>query len=257
MSLTVTSWNINGIRPRLSHVVRYLKERSPDVLCLQETKVAHEDFPRETFDALGYRAAVLASGDYAGVAILARGSFDNDVYGLDGFKPQREAGRRLACKLGRVWIDNVYVPTRMKIGKVSFLDALREDHARRFGRHAAVIVCGDFNICYDKRDLATPTMITQSHVHPKRPEDLAFRRLLDERGLVDCFRQGCSDAGHYSWFPVTPGAVERNHGMRLDYIFASAALADRVLACEHEQQPRRWANPSDHLPVRATFDEPG
>lgn len=256
MALTVTSWNINGVVLRLSHVTRYLEERAPDVLCLQETKVAYADFPRAAFEALGYQAAVLASGNYAGVAILTRGSVDRSVYGLDGFEPEREAGRRLACKVGGVWIDTVYVPTRTKIGKVAFLDALREDHARRYGDRAKVILCGDFNICYDKRDVAAPNMIAQSDVHPHRPEDLAFRRLVSERGMVDCFRQRCQDSGHYSWFPVTPGALERKRGMRLDYIFGSAALADGVLECAHDAEPRHWDRPSDHLPVRATFDTP-
>ena len=199
---------------------------------------------------------MLASGNYAGVAILARTAPERDVYGLDGFSPRREAGRRLACKLEGVWFDNVYVPTRMKIGKVPFLDALREDHARRHPSHAAVVLCGDFNICYDARDYAAPNMISESNVHPNRPEDLALRRLLAERGLVDCFRHLCPDDGHYSWFPMATDALARNRGMRLDYVFASAPLADRLLSCTHDAGPRGWDNPSDHLPVRAVFDVP-
>jgi exodeoxyribonuclease III len=257
MTLTVVSWNINGVRARLPLLTRYLEERKPGVLCLQETKVAYGDFPRAPLEALGYRSALLASGNYAGVAILARESFENDVYGLDGFEPERQAGRRLACRIGGVWIDTVYVPTRVKIGKVAFLDALRVDHARRYGPQAPVLLCGDFNICYDKRDLAHPNMITQSKVHPNRPEDRALRRLLEERGLVDCFRRRCGDAGHFSWFPVSAHALARNQGMRLDYIFASPPLADRVIDCAHDAEPRGWDRPSDHLPVRVVFADLG
>lgn len=255
-TLTVASWNINGIRARLPHVVRYLKERAPDVLCLQETKIAYAEFPRAALEALGYRSAVLSSGAYAGVAILSRVPLERVTDGLDGFEPKRPAARRLAGRIGRVWIDTVYVPTRLAIGKIAFLDALRDDHARRYGDHAHVVLCGDFNICFDERDIAKPTMIAQSDLHPRRPEDLVFRRLVDERGLVDAFRDRCPAPGHYSWFSPTSSAARHNLGMRLDYVFASGRLAQRLLACEHDHAPREWDSPSDHIPVRATFELP-
>ena len=215
----VASWNVNGIGARLDHVVRYLELRAPDLLCLQEIKVRHDDFPRERFRELGYRSEVLSSGGYAGVAILTREPLENVVYDLEDFEPERAAGRRLGGKLGLTWFDTVYVPTRTAIGKIAFLDALTSDHARRFGPAARVLLCGDFNVCFDERDLAKPNMIRQASLHPERPEDLAFRRLVDGGRLVDSFRYGCAEGGHYTWFPPRPQTKQNHQGMRLDYIF--------------------------------------
>jgi exodeoxyribonuclease-3 len=153
------------------------------------------------------------------------------VVGIPGFTEDKAPGRRLLCRIGGRLIDNVYVPTRTAIGKVAFLDALREDYAER---SQPSVLAGDFNI-------------------PGRPEDLAFRGLVD-RGLVDCFRQRNADPGHFTWFPMTAWAMKRNYGMRLDYVFASRELAERIVDVAHDRETRAWPRPSDHLPVRARFD---
>jgi exodeoxyribonuclease-3 len=250
---TVVSWNVNSLRARLPHVLRYLESRRPDVICLQETRLDDADFPREAFEELGFHVATHGRGRYAGVAIASREPIDGCWRDVEGFRDEREAGRRIVCRVGALWLDTVYVPTRNKIGKVAFLDALRSDHVARIGPGAEVILAGDFNICFDERDLASPTMITNAEIHPARPEDKAFRRLVADAGLVDCFRTQRAEPGHYSWFPLTPWALKRNYGMRLDYVFATASLAARVRDVSHDREPRTWERPSDHLPVRIAF----
>jgi exodeoxyribonuclease III len=157
--------------------------------------------------------------------------------------------RRLVCRTAGVLVDTVYVPAQKRSGKIAFLEALRADHDRREG---PLVLAGDFNVCFDERDLASPTMISDAELHPRRPEDLAFRRLLEGR-LTDCFRVLCADGGHYSWFSNSTWAPRRNRGMRLDYVFATAELAASVAGVQHDREPLGWDRPSDHVPVRALF----
>lgn len=212
-------------------------------------------FPRSAFEALGYEVAAAGEGSYAGVAIASRVGIGERLAGIEGFAEERSPGRRLLCRIEGRWVDNLYVPTRKAIGKVAFLEALRRDHLGRFGGDDEVVLAGDFNICFDRRDLASPKMISDAELHPGRPEDLAFRRLLHDAGLEDCFRRRTSDAGHYSWFPLTAWAMKRNYGMRLDYVFGTPALAQRVVEAVHDREPRGWERPSDHLPLRVRFGE--
>ena len=145
------------------------------------------------------------------------------------------------------------MPTRTAIGKAEFLDALRADYAARIEPDTVLVLAGDFNICFDRRDYASPSMITAPDVHPGRPEDLAFRRLVGV-GLVDCLRARTDDAGHFTWFPPKPWALRRNWGMRLDYVFATPSLTTHLVDLVHDREPMMWPRPSDHLPVRARFD---
>jgi exodeoxyribonuclease-3 len=260
-ALTVVTWNVNSLRVRLPHVLRFLDERTPDVLCLQETKLAADKVVNDAFVSRGYHVHAVGTGGYAGVATLSKEPLHDVVRGFS--EVSDDVGRRLLGRMGDMWIDNVYVPTRRAIGKAEFLDRLTADYALRFdARRDELVLCGDFNICFDARDLASPTMISEPALLGRRPEDLAFRRTLGF-GLHDCLRKHHADAATYSWFPLTPWALRRNYGMRLDYVFATQALYRRCESVEHDQSPRGWPRPSDHVPVLARFagdviqEEPG
>ncbi|HWB80031.1 MAG TPA: exodeoxyribonuclease III [Nannocystaceae bacterium] len=248
--LTVVAWNVNSLRARLPLVRQYLAAYEPDVLCLQETRIADAAFPHDVLADEGYVVATTCSGSRAGVAIASRIPIDETVVGLPGFA----ADRRIACRIAGVWIDTVYVPTRTAIGKVEFLDALHDDQVARFA-DAPLVLCGDFNICFDARDYASPSLISAPDVHPNRPEDLAFRRLVGDR-LIDCLRVRTDETGHFTWFPMTPWALRRNYGMRLDYVFATPPLAQRLVELAHDRDVRQWPRPSDHVPMRARFERP-
>jgi exodeoxyribonuclease-3 len=247
--ITVVGWNVNSLRARLPSVLQYLDMVEPDVICLQETRVSDAAFPRGPFEERGYVLATSCSGSRAGVAIASRIAIDDVVIGLPGFAKDR----RIACRIGETWVDTVYVPTRTAIGKAEFLDALCDDYAARIAPDTSLVLAGDFNICFDARDYASPSMISAPDVHPGRPEDLAFRRVV-ARGLVDCLRARHDDGGRFTWFPLTPWALRRNYGMRLDYVFATPKLADHLVDVTHDREPTTWPRPSDHLPVRARFD---
>jgi exodeoxyribonuclease III len=251
--VTIATWNVNSLRARLGQVLRYLDERGLDVLCLQETRVAAESFPRAVFEERGYQVVAASNGGYAGVATISRAPLEDVIVGIPRFDEPKQPGRRLLGRIGELWIDNVYVPTRKAIGKVEFLEALRDDHDARFGVGSRLVLAGDFNICFDARDLESPSMITDAELLTRRPEDRAWRRMLESARLRDCFRLHHDDGGQYTWFPAD-WAFARNYGMRLDYVFASEAAADALVEIAHDREPRSWSRPSDHLPVRARFE---
>ena len=251
--LTVATWNVNSLRARLPLVLRYLEAHRPHVLCMQETRVGAAGFPDDAFERLGYHVQATGTGGYAGVAIASLQPIDDVIVGIDAFVESKAPGRRLLCRTGGLWFDTVYVPTRMAIGKREFLDALHEDHRASFEGGTPDLLLGDFNICWGALDYASPSMITDVDIHPERPEDLALRRVT--RTMVDAFRDRHADAKEFSWFPMTPWSLRRNYGMRLDYVFASAELAARLVDVVHDRDTRSWPRPSEHLPVRASFED--
>ncbi|MET0389523.1 MAG: exodeoxyribonuclease III [Polyangiales bacterium] len=249
--LRVASWNVNSLKVRLPLVLRFLDDYTPDVVCLQETKLPAAQVARGEFADRGYQLHAGGTRGYAGVATLSKRPITQAIHGLTDAKEHTD--RRLLCLIDGVWIDNLYVPTRRAIGKAEFLDALRLDYAARFDTERdALLVCGDFNICFDERDLATLKLIAEPERFGQRPEDLAWRRLL-ALGLHDCLRKHQPDTKLFSWFPLTPWALKRNYGMRLDYIFASPGPYARCDKVEHGLATRSWERPSDHLPVIADF----
>lgn len=242
---------MNSLRVRMPLVLRFLDEYAPDVLCLQETKLPAAQVDNADFAARGYSVRAGGTRGYAGVATLSKRPIREAYHGLA--EGSEHADRRLLCQIDDVWIDNVYVPTRRAIGKSEFLDALGCDTASRLAaERAALLVCGDFNICFDARDLASPRMISEAELLGQRPEDLAWRRVL-ALGLHDCLRKHHPDSKLFSWYPMTPWALKRNYGMRLDYVFASARMYAQCTSIEHVSAPRSWPRPSDHLPVLARF----
>jgi exodeoxyribonuclease-3 len=250
---TVVSWNVNSLKVRLPHVLRFLDEHAPDVLCLQETKLSAAVVEaNDEFAARGYHVRAGGTRGYAGVATLSRLAIKEAIHGFGDTTDH--ADRRVLCQIDGVWIDNVYVPTRRAIGKSEFLDALTADYAERFdAARDELILCGDFNICWDERDLASLKLISEPERLGQRPEDLAWRRAL-AFGLRDCLRKHHPEQKLFTWFPLAPWAIKRNYGMRLDYVFATATVFERCSGVELGVGTRRWERPSDHVPVIASFD---
>lgn len=252
MPFTVATWNVNSLRARLPLVLRYLDEQAPEVLCLQETRLHRAQVDRQEFRERGYHVQAGGERGYAGVAILSKRPFQEVIHGFGADNEHHD--RRLLCQLDTCWIDTVYVPTRRAIGKSEFLDRLQQDYCARFeANRDSLLLCGDFNVCFDTRDLASLRMISEAESFGQRPEDLALRRMLGF-GLQDCLRKHHPDTKLFSWFPQTPWALRRNYGMRLDYMFATHPLYERCCGADHDASPCHWPRPSDHLPVVARFE---
>ena len=254
--MRIATWNVNSLRVRLPHLTSWLATHPLDVIALQEIKLTDDDFPLAELKALGWDAHCNGQKTYNGVALLSRQPARDLCRDLPGFAdPQR---RVLAATCGDVRVVNVYVPNGQVVGsekyayKLAWLDALRAWLAQELERHPRMVVTGDFNIAPEDRDVHDPAAWVGS-VHVSEPERAALRAIL-EAGFVDVFRSFDQPDGLFSWWDYRMNSFRRNHGLRIDLVLASHALAPRCKACGVDREPRAWERPSDHAPVIADFD---
>ena len=255
--MKLASWNVNSLNVRMPHVERWCASAMPDVLALQETKLADEKFPLAAFEAAGYNAAFSGQKTYNGVAILARQPITDVRHGVDGFDdPQR---RVLSATVGDVRIVNLYVVNGQSVGsekfayKLDWLAKVTAFLAEEIKRHPRLVVLGDFNIAPDDRDVHDPAA-WHEQILCSTPERDALKRMLDI-GLADSFRLFNEDAGHYSWWDYRQAAFRRNLGLRIDLILVSDALRASCRAGAIDRTPRTWERASDHTPVTLEIDD--
>ena len=250
--MKVATWNVNSIRARLDHACDWLERVQPDVLCMQETKVTDDDFPTDEFMRLGYAVAMTGQLSYNGVAILSRLPMKEISIGLSG--QAEDADRRaIAATIAGVRIFSVYVPNGKSTSSPSFgeklawLEQLRSTLDKTANPNSDVLVCGDFNIATDDRDVYAPELFRgKVHFHPDEHRALAKVR---DFGLKDAFREHHSEAGQYSWWDYRGGGFRKNEGLRIDYVFLSESLVKRCTSAIMDSEPRRLDKPSDHIPV--------
>lgn len=254
--MKIATWNVNSLRVRLPQVLDWLAREKPDLLALQETKLPDPEFPSEELAAAGYRCSFNGQKTYNGVATLSRTPATQIVKELPGASDAQR--RLLATTHEGVRIINVYVPNGQEVGsdkytyKLDWLDRLQEFLEAQLEEFPQLVLLGDFNIAPEDRDVYDPKA-WQGQVLCSQPEREAFQGLLD-LGLCDAFRLFESGANHYSWWDYRQGAFRRNHGLRIDHILVSPALAERCTACTIDSAPRKHERPSDHTPVLAQFE---
>jgi exodeoxyribonuclease III len=252
----IATWNVNSLRVRLPQVLEWLREHAPDVVGLQETKTADELFPAAELQAAGYQSVCSGQKSYNGVAVLARtelGEMRRDMPDYDD--PQR---RVLAVNVSGVRLINLYVPNGQTVGsdkywyKLGWLRALRRWLEHEMALHERLIVIGDFNIAPEDRDVHDPAAWMGSVM--VSPEEREALRGIVELGLIDVFRRFEQPPRSFSWWDYRAGAFQRNKGVRIDLLLASAALAARCTGCTIDRDARGLPQASDHAPVIATFD---
>jgi exodeoxyribonuclease-3 len=253
--MRVATWNVNSLRVRLPHVLRWLETTAPDVLGLQETKLPDDAFPEAALREAGYASVFSGQKTYNGVALLTRETPRDVVTSLDGLEdPQR---RIVAATVGGIRIYNVYVPNGQAVGtdkyayKLVWLAALREQLARELQHHPRLLVIGDFNIAPDDRDVHDPAA-WEGQVLVSAPEREALQALIS-LGLGDCFRLFPQEEERFSWWDYRAAAFRRNRGLRIDLLLASTTLSECCKRSEIDTEPRGWERPSDHAPAFADF----
>jgi exodeoxyribonuclease III len=256
----IATWNVNSVKQRLPRLLSWLDERRPDVVCLQETKLADEAFFELLGDELTERSyAVAAHGEptWNGVAILSRVGLDDVTVGLPGAPgfPHQEA-RAMAASCGGVRVVSVYVPNGRRPDsehyeyKLAWLAALREMIAE--GAEATV-VCGDMNIAPTDDDVFDPdAYVGQTHVTP--PERAALEELR-ALGLRDVVRERWPDERVFTYWDYRAGMFHQDLGMRIDLVLGGPPIADRVRAAWVDRKARKGSGPSDHAPVIVDLDE--
>ena len=261
--MRVATWNVNSVKQRVPRLLPWLDQRQPDVVCLQETKLADTAFTGllgEELGQRGYAMALHGEGQWNGVAILSKVGLDDVVPGLAGGPgfPHLEA-RAVSATCGGIRVHSVYVPNgRVPDSdhyryKLAWLAALREELAA--GPDAA-IVCGDMNIAPTDADVFDPeAYIGQTHVTP--PERAALAE-LQALGLRDVVRDRWPDHERlFTYWDYRAGMFHRNEGMRIDLVYASEPLADAVTDAYVDREARKGKGPSDHAPVVVDADLDG
>jgi exodeoxyribonuclease-3 len=256
----LATWNVNSVKQRVPRLLPWLDQRQPDVVCLQETKLADEAL-RELLGgelaARGYEVAAHGEPTWNGVAILSRVGLENVVPGIadgPGF-PHPEA-RAVSADCDGIRVVSVYVPNGRVPGsehyryKLEWLSALRDMVA---AGPEATIVCGDMNIAPTDDDVFDPdAYIGQTHVTPPEREALAGLQAL---GLHDVVRDRWPNERVFTYWDYRAGMFHQDLGMRIDLVLAGPPVADRVRAAWVDRHARKGSGPSDHAPVIVDLDE--
>ena len=261
MPVRIATWNVNSVKQRVPRLLPWLDERRPDVVCLQETKLADDKFAELLGDELaqrGYEVAAHGEPAWNGVAILSRAGLEDVVAGLAGGPgfPHQEA-RAVSATCGGVRVVSVYVPN----GRVPGLRPLRVQarvaDARCATRWRAArkttVVCGDMNIAPADEDVFDPdAYVGQTHVTP--PERAALAE-LQAVGLHDVVRDRWPGERVFTYWDYRAGMFHQDLGMRIDLVLAGDRVAERVKAAWIDRQARKGKGPSDHAPVIVDLDE--
>ena len=256
--MRIATWNVNSLKARLARVEEWVGYAQPDVLCLQETKVADSAFPSLAFQGLGYDVASCGQGQWNGVAILSRVGLDDVVAGFsDQAEDETTEARLLWATCGDVRVASVYVPNGRMVGSSHYEAKL--DWLHRLQRHVEsecdpddnLVICGDFNVAPDDRDVWDPTKLHGgTHVSP--PERAAVAA-LEDWGLTDVFRRCYDDAGLYSWWDYRAGDFHQHRGLRIDLVLATKPMAERATYALIDRFARKGKSPSDHAPLLVDF----
>jgi exodeoxyribonuclease III len=268
MPLKIATWNINSVRLRANLVARFLRSVQPDVLCLQETKCPDEAFPLKKFKQLGYEHAALnGQKGYHGVAVLSRLPFEaTAIQEFCGKRDCRHLSVVLSAGGDPITLHNFYVPAggdepdpelNPKFEhKLAFLDEMRAHPALRPGRNERAILVGDLNVAPLEHDVWSHKQMIRVVSHtPVECEKLNLARQAG--GWIDSMRVLTPEpAKLYTWwsYRAMGNWKTADRGRRLDHVWTSDALADRVSAIGIAKVYRGASRPSDHVPVTATLE---
>jgi len=255
--MKIATWNINSIKSRIDHVLKWCDQNQPDVLCLQETKSVDEKFPYAKLRAIGYpHIEHLGERAYNGVAIISKLPITNVQKNLPDDKGGAQS-RMLAGSIGDLRLVNVYGPHGTSQGtekytfKLEWIGRLRKYFDAQFKTRENVVLCGDLNVAPHELDVwSVPAW--RNKLHFTKPERDAIQD-LKKWGFVDLFRQINDDEKEFSWWSNFRHDFEKDRGLRIDHIWTSPPLAERCTDCWIDKIPRAWDHPSDHAPVVAEF----
>ena len=256
--MRLATWNVNSVIARLPRLLEWLTLAEPDVLCLQETKIADDEFPRAQLEALGYAVAAHGDGRWNGVAILSRVGLEEVSRGFAGEPgfPDPES-RALAASCGSLRIWCVYVPNGRALDsphlayKLAWLAALGEALRAELPAQRPLAICGDFNIAPGDEDVWDPAaFVGATHVSPA--ERAALEALL-ALGLAD-LRPRALKGAPFTYWDYRAGMFHKGCGMRIDLVLANDVLAGAVRDAYIDRDARKGTKPSDHAPVVVDLD---
>lgn len=271
--MRIATWNVNSLKARLEKLLWWLSRTEPDVLLIQETKLANEHVPREELARQGYELAHHGEGRWNGVAIASRVGISDVIENFaEPLAPAETAdagddeplaeARMISAVCAGIRVVSVYAPNGRSVGsafyqaKLAWFARLSRWLAEKQSPEQLLVVGGDFNVAPTDNDVWDPTACHGgTHVSP---EERAAFAALTRWGLLDAYRLRHSEPGRYSWWDYRAGAFQKNLGMRIDHLLVSRSLAGRVVGSEIDREARKGKPiPSDHAPVTVDLDSPG
>jgi exodeoxyribonuclease III len=260
MTVRVATWNVNSIASRLERATAWLAANKPDVLCVQELKLATEDFPTDAMSELGYESAAHGDGRWNGVAILSRIGLEDVVRDLPG-QPEYEGVvelRAISATCGPIRVCSVYVPNGREVDhphylyKLRWLQAMVESAAAEGAQARPFAVLGDFNIAPTDLDVWDPAVFEgATHVTAK---ERAALDALREAGLSEAVPRPLKHAWPFTFWDYRQLAFPKNRGMRIDLVFGNPAFTGAVTDAYVDRNERKGAGSSDHAPVVVDLD---
>jgi exodeoxyribonuclease-3 len=258
--MRIATWNVNSVRQRMDGLQAWLKERQPDIVCLQEIKCTDDAFPREPLEALGYNVAVHGQKTWNGVALLSKLPFDEVSPGLigdDGDTQARFLEALVSIKGGALRVVSLYLPNGnggpdKYDYKLNWMDRLIRFSRERLKLEEPLVLAGDYNVIPTPRDAKRPEAWTNDALFllPTREKFRALANL----GLTDAVRAVSDAHDLYTFWDYQAGAYQKNDGIRIDHMMLSPQAADRLLAAGIDRHVRAWDKPSDHVPVYIDLD---
>jgi len=259
--MRIATWNVNSIRQRLDSLQAWLKERAPDIVCLQEIKCQDDAFPREPLEALGYNVAVHGQKTFNGVALLSKLPFDEVAPGLIGDEGDVQARfleALVSTKSGVVRVVSLYLPNGNPAPgdkydyKLRWMDRLNAFAADRLKLEEPLVLAGDYNVIPTPLDAKRPEVWTNDALFLPTTRE-KFRTLIN-LGFTDAIRATSDDGGLYSFWDYQAGAWQKNDGIRIDHLLLSPQAADKLVDAGIDKHVRSWDKPSDHVPVWADLN---
>ena len=259
--MKIATWNINSIRARILHLTTWLKEASPDVLLLQETKCLEEQFPFEPIEDLGYNVAVVGQKSYNGVAILSKQPIEDVITKLPGDEEDLQA-RYIEAVVGTTRVASVYVPNGQDLGtdkyqyKLRFFERLYTHLKTLLTHEESFVIGGDYNVAPRDADTYDPKKF-QNRLLVSPAERAAFRSLTN-LGIYDALRvlhpeDTSNNADFFTWWDYRQGSFEKNNGLRIDHLLLSPQAVDHLKDVGIDKETRAQEKPSDHAPLWCTL----
>ena len=254
--MQIATWNVNSVRQRTEHLLRYLKDVGPDVVCLQETKCVDDAFPRLEIEAAGYNVAVHGQKGFNGVALLSKAPIEV-TRGLPG-DPNDEHARYIEAIVpdvnGIVRVGCLYLPngnppqTEKYTYKLAWMNRLIAHARQLLELEEPLVLAGDYNVIPGPRDAYDPAAWEGDALY--LPTTRALFRSLLNLGLTDALRATTDAAGLYTFWDYQAGAWQRDKGIRIDHLLLSPQAADRLVKVTIDKERRDEDKPSDHVPIR-------
>lgn len=259
--MRIATWNVNSVRQRLDHLLTWLRDCAPDVVCLQEIKCVDEAFPREAIEALGYNVVTHGQKTFNGVALLSKYPLEEAnprLAGDDDDLHARFVEGVVSLKSGVVRVACLYLPNGNPVGtekypyKLKWMSRLHDYARQTLKTEEPLVLAGDFNVIPGPDDVHNPSAWVEDALFRPDTRD-SFQALLG-LGLTDALRAVTDAPGQYTFWDYQAGAWQKNHGIRIDHLLLSPQAADRLVGVGIDKHVRAWEKPSDHVPVWIDLD---